>query len=96
MRGLAERLARHPDAAHWLEEKRRQRTRDEQLKPLSTYRTEELARCHDNFFGSDKSYHEARRRFVYKLGAPCAVGEPQPRPAAALVDLNRNVGSAVA
>jgi putative two-component system hydrogenase maturation factor HypX/HoxX len=70
--------------------------RDEQLKPLSTYRTEELARCHDNFFGSDKSYHEARRRFVYKLGPPCAVGEPQARPAAALVDLNAGVGSAVA
>ena len=96
LRGLAERLARHPDLSHWLDEKRRRRMRDEQLKPLSTYRTEELARCHDNFFGSDKSYHEARRRFVYKLGPPCAVGEPQARPAAALVDLNRNVGSAVA
>ena len=24
-------------------------------------------------FGADRSYHEARRRFVYKLGSPCAV-----------------------
>jgi putative two-component system protein, hydrogenase maturation factor HypX/HoxX len=74
--GLAERLARHPDMGHWLEEKRLHRTRDEQIKPLSTYRTEELARCHENFFGEDRSYHEARRRFVYKLGAPCAVTPP--------------------
>jgi putative two-component system protein, hydrogenase maturation factor HypX/HoxX len=73
VRGLAERLARHPDRGHWLEEKRRRRARDEQIKPLSVYRTEELARSHECFFGADRSYHEARRRFVYKLGAPCAV-----------------------
>ena len=30
---------------------------------------EELARSHRCFFGPDPSYHEARRRFVYKLGA---------------------------
>jgi putative two-component system hydrogenase maturation factor HypX/HoxX len=84
VRGLAERLARHPDRAHWLEEKRRRRARDEQVKPLSVYRTEELARSHECFFGADRSYHEARRRFVYKLGAPCAVTPPvierQPAP----------------
>jgi putative two-component system hydrogenase maturation factor HypX/HoxX len=81
--GLAERLARHPELGHWLEEKRRRRTRDEQIKPLSVYRTEELARSHECFFGSDRSYHEARRRFVYKLGAPCAVPVPAPSPIAA-------------
>jgi putative two-component system protein, hydrogenase maturation factor HypX/HoxX len=70
---LAERLARHGDLGHWLEEKRRRRTRDEQIKPLTTYRTEELARSHECFFGADRSYHEARRRFVYKLGPACAV-----------------------
>jgi putative two-component system protein, hydrogenase maturation factor HypX/HoxX len=76
LRGLAERLARHPDREHWLEQKRRARARDEQAKPLSVYRTEELARSHECFFGADRSYHEARRRFVYKLGAPCAVAAP--------------------
>jgi putative two-component system protein, hydrogenase maturation factor HypX/HoxX len=80
LRGLAERLARHPDLGHWLEEKRRRRARDERIKPLGTYRTEELARSHECFFGADRSYHEARRRFVYKLGAPCAV--PLQMPAA--------------
>ena len=44
VQGLAERLARHPDFAHWLEQKRASRARDEQTKPLSTYRTEELAK----------------------------------------------------
>jgi putative two-component system protein, hydrogenase maturation factor HypX/HoxX len=80
VRGLAERLARHPDLAHWLQEKRQRRARDEQIKPLSTYRTEELAKSHECFFGSDRSYHEARRRFVHKLGAPCAVPVPAARP----------------
>jgi putative two-component system protein, hydrogenase maturation factor HypX/HoxX len=78
VRGLAERLARHPDREHWLGEKRRARARDEAVKPLSVYRTEELARSHECFFGSDRSYHEARRRFVYKLGAPCAVTPAAP------------------
>jgi putative two-component system hydrogenase maturation factor HypX/HoxX len=76
LRGLATRLARHPDLPHWLADKRRNRQRDEQIKPLSTYRTEELTRSHECFFGPDRAYHEARNRFVYKLGAPCAVPVP--------------------
>ena len=80
VRGLAERLARHGDHAHWLQEKRRRRAGDEQIKPLSVYRTEELARSHECFFGADRSYHEARSRFVHKLGAPCAVAPPQAAP----------------
>jgi putative two-component system protein, hydrogenase maturation factor HypX/HoxX len=71
--GLARRLAGHPDHAHWLQEKRRMRARDEQAKPIGVYRTEELARSHECFFGADRSYHEARTRFVYKTGAPCVV-----------------------
>jgi putative two-component system protein, hydrogenase maturation factor HypX/HoxX len=76
VQGLAERLARHPDAGHWLEQKRRSRARDEQIKPLSTYRTEELAKSHESFFGEDRSYHAARSLFVYKTGAPCKVALP--------------------
>jgi putative two-component system hydrogenase maturation factor HypX/HoxX len=73
VRGIAERLARSPGVPHLVDEKRRARRRDELHKPLSAYRTEELARSHDCFFGEDRSYHEARHRFVHKLGAPCAV-----------------------
>jgi putative two-component system protein, hydrogenase maturation factor HypX/HoxX len=94
--GLAERLARHPDIGHWLEEKRRQRRYDEQVKPLSTYRTEELARCHETFFGDDRSYHEARRRFVYKLGAPCAVTPQVSRRSPAAYPMNGALRSAEA
>jgi putative two-component system hydrogenase maturation factor HypX/HoxX len=74
--GLAERLARHDEHGRWLEDKRRRRAADEAVKPLSVYRTEELARSHECFFGEDRSYHEARSRFVYKTGAPCKVTQP--------------------
>ena len=50
------------------------------------YRSEELARSHECFFGADRSYHEARRRFVYKLGAPCAVPVQPARTAQPAVD----------
>ena len=83
--GLARRLARHPDHAHWLQEKRRARARDEQAKPLGVYRTEELARSHECFFGADRSYHEARSRFVYKTGAPCTVSAAPEQDALALL-----------
>jgi putative two-component system hydrogenase maturation factor HypX/HoxX len=73
LRGVAEKLARHPQWHAWMEEKRRRRAADERVKPLEAYRAEEMARSHACFFGDDRSYHEARRRFVYKLGAPCAV-----------------------
>ena len=39
---------------------------DESIKPLANYRAEELERMKVNFFGADPSYHEARRRFVFK------------------------------
>lgn len=45
-------------------------------QPLEAYRREELARSHACFFGPDPGYHEARRRFVHKLGAPCARNVP--------------------
>ena len=87
-RASAPRSARWPSA--WratrrstarLEGKRRRRARDEAIKPLNAYRREELARSYECFFGEDRSYHEARRRFVYKLGAPCAVAPAAAMPA---------------
>ncbi len=71
VRGYAERLAR--DLPARLAEKRRLRARDEQRRPLASYRAEELLHSHACFFGPDRSYHEARQRFVFKLGALCAV-----------------------
>lgn len=77
VRALARDLASAPYLPTLLEAKRRARRRDEQIKPLSTYRTEELAKSHECFFGPDRSYHEARHRFVHKLGAPCVVTPAQ-------------------
>jgi putative two-component system protein, hydrogenase maturation factor HypX/HoxX len=79
VRRLAERFAGHPDLPDRLARKRDRRARDEQLKPLRAYRLHELARAHECFFGPDRSYHEARTRFVHKRGAPRAVGAPERR-----------------
>jgi putative two-component system hydrogenase maturation factor HypX/HoxX len=79
-RRLAERVARDRDLASRLDVKRRRRRYDEAIKPLQAYRDEELARSHECFFGPDRSYHDARRRFVYKLGAAFT---PDPADAAA-------------
>ena len=68
-RRFAERVAN--DGLHHarLAEKRRRRAHDEDVKPLQAYRTEELERCLECFFGPDPSYHQARRRFIHKLTA---------------------------
>ena len=66
---LAEGLSSRPSVYYRLQQKRRRRAADERLKPLLVYRDEELTRCHECFFGADPSYHQARRRFVYKLNA---------------------------
>ena len=103
VQGLAERLARHPDFGRWLDQKRHRRARDEQIKPLSAYRTEELAKSHECFFGESRSYHEARTVFVHKAGAPCKVAlpatpteEPALTPAQRAVTKVRQAKSAIA
>jgi putative two-component system hydrogenase maturation factor HypX/HoxX len=63
---LAEELASSNHYAHLLEEKRRVRQADEDRKPLQAYREEELQEMWLNFFGANRSYHLARKRFVYK------------------------------
>jgi putative two-component system protein, hydrogenase maturation factor HypX/HoxX len=40
------------------------------VKPLASYRAEELERMWVNFFGPYPAYHEARRRFVFKENSP--------------------------
>ena len=67
---LAERVANDGLHPARLAHKRRSRRSDEQVKPLDAYRSEELARCRECFFGPDRSYHDARRQFVYKLPTP--------------------------
>jgi putative two-component system protein, hydrogenase maturation factor HypX/HoxX len=66
----AERLAQNTDLHNLLKAKREQRLADERKKPLERYREEELARMRINFYGADDSYHQARRRFVFKGEPP--------------------------
>ncbi|HTX12323.1 MAG TPA: hydrogenase maturation protein [Solirubrobacteraceae bacterium] len=70
VRTFAQRIARDGLHRARMEDKRRRRVHDERVKPLHTYRNEELAQCLECFFGPDSGYHEARRRFVYKVPAP--------------------------
>ena len=77
-RRIAARIAVDPELPGELERKRGRRERDEASKPLAEYREQELDRSYQCFFGADHSYHEARRRFVYKL-PPCQVpAGPEP------------------
>jgi putative two-component system hydrogenase maturation factor HypX/HoxX len=69
IRCLARGLASDSRLGDRLDAKRRRRARDERVKPLQAYRVEEMARAHECFFGPDRSYHDARRRFTRKLGA---------------------------
>lgn len=64
---LAEELANNTQFDKMLENKRLNRINDENIKPLEEYRKEELKKMWNNFYGPDKSYHIARKKFVYKL-----------------------------
>ncbi len=66
---LAENLAQNPNYPEMLAAKRERRLKDEQHKPLSAYRAEELEKMRESFFGPDPAYHVARRQFVYKVSA---------------------------
>ena len=63
---IAEELASSHRYEQMLEEKRHTRKTDEASKPLQAYREEELQWMWMNFFGADRRYHLARKRFVYK------------------------------
>lgn len=76
-------LASDPQLWRKLIAKHERRLADERVKPLDAYRDEELKRMWVNFFGSDPSYHEARRRFVFKCKTSVQLAVP-PAFAAAL------------
>jgi putative two-component system protein, hydrogenase maturation factor HypX/HoxX len=70
MRERARRLAWHPEFRLMLRKKHERRLDGEYVKPLASYRAEELEWMRANFFGPDPVYHEARRRFVFKGNPP--------------------------
>jgi putative two-component system hydrogenase maturation factor HypX/HoxX len=69
-RDRAKLLSESPEFRALLRRKHERRIEDESVKPLASYRAEELERMKINFFGTDPSYHEARRRFVFKGNPP--------------------------
>ncbi len=62
-------IADATDFTQRLARKCARRARDEVLKPLATYRAEELAHMRRNFYGFDPSFHVARFHFVTKAPA---------------------------
>jgi putative two-component system protein, hydrogenase maturation factor HypX/HoxX len=70
MRDRAKLLSANREFRTLLRRKHERRMEDESIKPLANYRAEELKRMKVNFFGADRSYHEARRRFVFKGSPP--------------------------
>jgi putative two-component system hydrogenase maturation factor HypX/HoxX len=59
-------MAASADLVQRLSAKAERRLRDEAVKPLASYRAEELSHMRRNFYGFDPSYHVARFRFVHK------------------------------
>jgi putative two-component system hydrogenase maturation factor HypX/HoxX len=58
---------RNLDVAPLLTNKQTRRAADEAIKPLESYRAEELERMKLNFYGFDPSYHVARYNFIFKI-----------------------------
>ena len=63
----ATKLATAPGLPDQIATKTARRHADEQAKPLTDYRAEELTQMRRNFFGFDTSYHVARYNFVHKI-----------------------------
>ena len=63
----ARKLAASPGWERRMRTKSGQRRIDQAIKPLESYRIEELERMKLNFYGFDPSYHVARYNFVYKV-----------------------------
>ena len=63
---IAEKKAQDKHLMHYLDNKSDELQQHKVNKTLSAYRDAELANMRENFFGEDKSYHEARKAFVHK------------------------------
>jgi putative two-component system hydrogenase maturation factor HypX/HoxX len=63
---IACQLAHSDNFAEKIALKKRQREVDETKKPLQSYRDQELIEMKLNFFGENRTYHQARQDFVYK------------------------------
>ncbi|MEU7164012.1 enoyl-CoA hydratase-related protein [Streptomyces morookaense] len=69
---MAGELTRHTDVSARIAAKKTARERDEQIRPLASYRTAELRRMQATFDAPDAPYHALRSAFVRKRPAPDA------------------------
>ena len=60
-------LSADQDFTALLKKKLERREADEKSRPLSSYRSDELKKMKQNFYGFDPSYHIARYNFVHKI-----------------------------
>ncbi len=67
IKALALSTAAHPALPERLADKAARLEQDEKLRPLDSYRSDELERMKLNFYGFDPSYHVARYNFVRKV-----------------------------
>ncbi len=67
VRVRAREIADDPAFLQALAYKNQRRSRDEDERPLQSYREEELERLRMNFYGFDPSYHVARYHFVHRV-----------------------------
>jgi putative two-component system protein, hydrogenase maturation factor HypX/HoxX len=75
-RELDRMLAELAEPSSWrraVHAKERQRTRDEQRKPLQKYRDEELLQVHRSCFDPDSPFHAARQNIIFSSGLESAV-----------------------
>ena len=75
-------LANHENFWQLLREKHDKRLNDERVRPLASYRAEELKHMHKSFYGPNPAYHIARQKFVYKGRLPRGPEQPAPPVAA--------------
>jgi len=75
---LAERASQDEDYRDAVAVKQQERIADEQQKPLTAYREQELERMRLAFYDPESRYHWERRKFVYKGKVPATmlVSEP--------------------
>jgi putative two-component system hydrogenase maturation factor HypX/HoxX len=59
-------MASEASFAPMLRAKIERRIHDERVRPLSSYRADEMQRMEANFYGFDPSFHVARYRFVHR------------------------------
>jgi putative two-component system hydrogenase maturation factor HypX/HoxX len=66
LQNFCKELAQNDNYYDFLDEKETQRANDEAIKPLQSYRDEELAFMYESFYNENSPFNTLRKEFVYK------------------------------